>query len=253
MDGAEAFERARNDAEQAIALEPNLAHGHLALATVLTYYAWQWQDAEAHLQKAAKVEPDSADVLSSQALLSQTLGRLDEAVELYRRAAVLDPLRATTQLSYGVALYCDGRYEEAKSVLEKALELNPQAAVVHGVLAQILLSRKLPQEALKESEQEPLGWGRLTGEAMAYHSLHRPEDSEAALQKLIATYQKDAAYQIAEVYAYRGESDEAFEWLDRAYQNRDPGLPGLKTDPAFKSLREDTRFTSLLKRMNLPV
>jgi TolB-like protein/Tfp pilus assembly protein PilF len=253
MDSSEAFEKSRKDAEQAIALDPTLARGYVALATALMYNGWQWEDAEIALKKAAEVEPNSADVLTSQALLSQTLGHLDEAVELYRRAAELDPLRATSQLALGYALYCAGRYQEAQVRLQKALELNPQAANVHITLGEILLAQGHPQQALTEIEQEPLEWAKLTGEALAYHALHRPGDSDLALKKLVATDQNDAAYQIADIYAFRGETNKAFEWLDRAYLQRDPGAPGLKTDPLLNSLRQDTRYTELLKKMNLPL
>jgi TolB-like protein len=253
MDTSEAFTRSRKDAEQAIALDPTLARGQVALATSILYYSWQWQDAEAALKRAAAVEPNSAEVLSTQGQLTQILGHLDESVELYRRAAALDPLRATSQLRYGYSLFTAGRYEEAQAILQKALELNPQAANVHFGLAQILLAQGLPQQALTEIEKEPLDWGKLTGEALIYHDLHRPHDSDAALNKLIETHHADAACQVAEVYAYRGESDKAFDWLTRAFLQRDPGLPGLKTDPLFKNLRADSRYTALLTQLNLPV
>jgi tetratricopeptide (TPR) repeat protein len=241
------------DAEQATALEPNLARGQVALATFLMYHSWKWQDAETALKRVAAVEPNSADLLSSQALLAQTLGPMDEAVDLYNRAATLDPLRATSQLSLGYALYCDARYPEAQVALRKALELNPNAANVHGVLAGIYLVQNLPEDALKETEQEPLNWAKLTSEALVYHALHRPQESDIALNNLIAADQKEAAYQIAEVYAYRGEADKAFEWLDRAYQQRDPGIPGLKTDPLLRSLREDPRYDAGLAQLRLPI
>ena len=253
MDNTEAFEESREDAKHAIALDPTLARGYVALATALTYNGWQWHDAEAALKKAAEFEPNSADVVRSQALLAETLGHVDEAVELSRRAAELDPLSPGSHHALGFALYCVGRYPEAQVSFQKALELNPQAGNVHVAISRILLAQGHPQQALTEIEQEPLDWAKLTGEAQVYHALHRPADSDAALRKLIATHQNDAAYQIAQVYVYRGETDKAFDWLDRAYQQRDAGTPGLKTDPLFKGLRQAPRYTELLTKMNLPV
>ncbi len=87
---------------------------------------------------------------------------------------------------------------------------------------------------------------------LAYHALGRDKDSNAALAALIAKYDTDAAFQIAEVYAYRGEPDKSFEWLEHAYKQRDPGLPEIKSDPLFKNLHQDPRYTELLKRMRLP-
>ena len=87
---------------------------------------------------------------------------------------------------------------------------------------------------------------------MAYYELRRREDSDHALNKLIATHQNDCAYQIAEVYAYRQETEKAFKWLDRAFQQRDPGVPESKSNPLMKSLRGDPRYVELLKKMRFP-
>jgi hypothetical protein len=109
-----------------------------------------------------------------------------------------------------------------------------------------------PQQALAEIEKEPSEWGKLTGEVLVYHALGRKQDSDAALAKLIAKHYTEAAYQIAQVYAFRGESGKSFEWLDRAYNQRDPGLPSIKTDPLLKNLRRDSRYSQLLHKMRLP-
>src|SRR5260370_36663075 len=101
-------------------------------------------------------------------------------------------------------------------------------------------------------EKEPSGWGRFTGQALAYHALGHEQDSNVSLAGLIAKNHTDAAYQIAQVYAYRGESEKSFEWLERAYEQRDPGLPEINSDPLFKNLHHDPRYTELLKRMRLP-
>ena len=89
-------------------------------------------------------------------------------------------------------------------------------------------------------------------QVLAAHALGREQDSNAALIQLIAKHATDSAFQIAEVYGFRGESDKAIEWLRRAYEQRDPGLPAIKTDRLFKDLRRDPRYTALLKKMRLP-
>ena len=95
-------------------------------------------------------------------------------------------------------------------------------------------------------------WEKLSGEALAYYAAGRREESDKALNDLIAYHQDDAAYQIAEAYAYRGDIDNAFQWMDRALRQRDPGSPELKSSPLMKSLRQDPRFAELLKKMRLP-
>jgi tetratricopeptide (TPR) repeat protein len=177
---------------------------------------------------------------------------VDEAIELYKQAIALDPLRANFHLALGYELYLVGRYEEARTTLQRAQELNPQLSSLHLTRGKILFSEGRPQEALAEMESETGEWEKLSGEALAYYALGRHEESDMALKKLIATHQNNAAYQIAEAYAYRGETDKAFEWLDRAYRQRDPGAPELKTGPLMRTLRQDSRYARLLKKMRLP-
>jgi tetratricopeptide (TPR) repeat protein len=192
-------------------------------------------------------------LLSYRSDLQETLGHLDEAIELKKRAIALDPLRSSYYSVLGYQLYEAERYDEANTVLQKALELNPQREFTHNILGLIFLARGHPQEALVEIQQEASDWAKMTDEALVYHALGRHQASDAALRELIATYAHDSAYQIAEVYAYRGEIDEAFKWLDRAYNQHDPGLVGLKVEPLLKSLHQDPRYIELLKKMRLPL
>ena len=108
------------------------------------------------------------------------------------------------------------------------------------------------QEALATFQGNSFAVFRDTGVAMAAHTLGDARASQQALDRLIAAAAGDAAYQIAEVYAYRGQVDKSFEWLDRAYEQRDPGVPEIKTDPLLQNLRHDQRYSELLKRMRLP-
>jgi TolB-like protein/Tfp pilus assembly protein PilF len=251
-DGSEGFRKARHDAERAIALDPNLASGYLALATVQIDRDWDWDAANTSVMKAAALEPGNAEVLSIRSFLSRESGKLDQAIKLKEQMVALDPLRTDSHSTVGYLLYAAGRYDEAHAALQKALDLNPQAAFVHLTLGKMLIAEGKPELALAEIEKEPLEWGKLTGQALAYHALGREQDSNAALAGLIAKDDTDAAYQVAQVYAYRGESEKAFEWLERAYKQRDPGLPDIKSDPLMKSLHHDPRYAELLKKMRLP-
>jgi TolB-like protein/DNA-binding winged helix-turn-helix (wHTH) protein/Flp pilus assembly protein TadD len=253
IENTEAFHRARESAQKAIALDPNLAAGYLAMAMVQINHDWDWDGADVSLRRAGLLEPGSAEVLRCRAHLARVLGRVDEAIELYKHAIALDPLKANFYLALGYELYIGGRYEEARDALQRAQDLNPQLSSLHLARGQILLSEGHLQEARAEMENETGEWEKLTGEPLAYYALGRREESDGALKQLIATHQKDCAFQIAEVYAYRGETDIAFEWLDRAYRQRDAGAPELKTDPLVRSLRQDRRYTELLKKMRLPM
>jgi TolB-like protein/DNA-binding winged helix-turn-helix (wHTH) protein/Flp pilus assembly protein TadD len=252
IDVTEGFRRARNDAERAIALDPNSASGYLALARTQIFHDWDWDAANTCLTKAAALEPGNVEVFRLRSYVFRELGSLDQAVTLYEQAVALDPLRTDFRSGLGYLLYVAGRYDKAEAELQKALELNPQAPRVHFSLGKVLIAEGKLQQALVEIEKEPGEWGKLTGQALIYHALGREPDSNAALAGLIAKYNTDSAYQIAQAYAFRGESDKAFEWLERAYKQRDPGLTQIKNDPLLKILRHDQRFIELLKKMRLP-
>jgi TolB-like protein/DNA-binding winged helix-turn-helix (wHTH) protein/Tfp pilus assembly protein PilF len=250
-DTTEGFRKARDDAERAIELDPTLASAYMALANTQINWDWDWDAADATLLKAAALEPGSVEIFRTRSYLSRVLGNLDQATNLYEQAVALDPLRINSYSGLGYLLYVGGRYDEARTTLKKALDLNPQAPYVHLTLDKILIAEGKPQQALAEIEKEPSGWGKLTGEGLAYHALDREQDSNAALATLIAKYRTNGAYQIAQVYAYRGEADKSFAWLEHAFKQRDPGLPEINSDPLFKNLRHDPRYTQLLKQMNL--
>src|SRR6266403_4789294 len=246
------FRRARESAEKAIALDPNLAAGYMALGLVQINHDWDWEGADESLKKAAVLEPGSATALGNRAYLARDLGQLEKAIELRREAIALDPLRANFHLAFGYELFLLGRFDEAKAALQRAQKLNPQLSSLHLTRGTILLSEGHQLESLVEMEKETGEWEKLSGESMAYYALQRREDSDHALNKLIATHQNDCAYQIAELYAYRKETEQAFKWLDRAFQQRDAGVPDFKSNPLMKSLRQDPRFAELLKKMRLP-
>jgi serine/threonine protein kinase/TolB-like protein/tetratricopeptide (TPR) repeat protein len=252
VDSAKGFQQAREDAERSIALDPGQAAPYLALGTVQTFYDWDWEAADVSVKKAAELESGSAQVLRLQSNLARTLGQLDQAVAYYQQATRLDPLRANSYTALGHLLYCAGRYDEAESNLQKTLELDHHATQVHATRALILLRRKRPQEALAEAQQEPSEWASIQAQALANYDLGRRNESDASLSQLLATHANDAASQIAEVYAYRGELDQAFHWLDRAYELRDPGTTEVKINPLLKNLRHDPRYNRFLTKMRLP-
>jgi len=253
VDLNEGSQKARDDAMRAIELDPNSAPGYLALARIQNDYDWDWESAKISLTKAADLEPGSPDVLRHRGYIFRETGNLDQAIKLNEQAIAIDPLRIDFHLGQGYTFYLAGRYREAEAELQKALELNPKAPFAHLTLCEILLHAGKPQQALAEVEKEPNEWARLTGLAWAYHALGREQESNAALDGLIAKHDIDSAYQIAQVYAFRGEFDKSFEWLERGYKQRDGGMTDVKIDPMLKPLRRDPRYAELLKKMRLPL
>jgi tetratricopeptide (TPR) repeat protein len=216
-------------------------------------YDWDWAGADAAYKRALELEPANAEVVRGAAGLAAALGRFDEAITLNRRAIELDPLLTAAHFSLGFHAYYAGRWQEAEAALRKALELNPQYPAAHSSLGLIYLAQSKANEALAEMQKEPEELWRGQGLALVYHAAGKKQEADATLADVIEKDQSDAAFQIAEIYAYRGETDKAFEWLERAYKQRDPGLTLMKGDPLLRSLEHDPRYPAFLRKMKLPV
>jgi tetratricopeptide (TPR) repeat protein len=183
-------------------------------------------------------------------VLAYNLGRIEEAIGFYRRAVEQDPLSTSTYTNLAVALHAADRLTEAEAAYRKALELAPQRVNTRAFLSLTLLAQGRADEALVEAMREPNEQLRLWALAIVHHALGHGAESEAALRGLIEA--SDVwALQVAQVHGARGEADAAFEWLERAREQRDPGLPGLKSDAQLRSLHGDARWGMFLKKMGL--
>jgi tetratricopeptide (TPR) repeat protein len=169
-----------------------------------------------------------------------------------KQGLALDPLAPAKHLLLAQDLRDLGRYEAALAALDKTLQLSPHQVWTHETRGEVYLAQGRLPEALAEMESEPLGPWRDFGEALVYQALGHRHDSDAALARLIARYQNVAAFQIAQIYAFRQKPDQCFSWLDRARQQHDGGLGHLKADWLFKRLRNDLRYALLLRELNLP-
>jgi tetratricopeptide (TPR) repeat protein len=170
---------------------------------------------------------------------------------LVRRAAVLDPLSGTSHLAVARSCFFVDLLDEAEVEAKKAIELNPSGALAHFWLGLIHLHQGRRDEALEMFQREPHSTFRLLGLSSLHHDCGRPAESEAALQELIRTDSAGGAFQIALGYAYRGEKDPAFEWLERAYVQRDPGVGSIKLSPPFRFMYSDPRWQPFLEKMGL--
>lgn len=123
--------------------------------------------------------------------------------------------------------------------------------MAHSLLGRVYLAWSQPERALEAIESEPHPAFRLFGLALAQHALDRELEAQAALDELVDTWGSQAAYQIAEIHAFRGEIDQAFEWLERAYAERDPGTAEVRVDPLLVGLQDDPRWPGFLRKMRL--
>ena len=243
------YEESRAAATQALDVAPGLAEAYCALAHVLQSLDWDWPGATALYRKALELAPASVEAMRGYSTMLGYLGRKDEGLELLRRAVALDPLNSTSHRLLGLRCAIFGQLEEGERALATALELNPTAGLVHTFMAVIRLMQGNPQAALESARREVLPDFKLLGVSMAEHSLGHAEASNQAMDALIFSYGQTAAYQIAEAAAWRGEVDRAFEWLDKAYVQRDPGMAHASTDPHFKDLHGDPRWPLLMRKM----
>ena len=219
-------------------LDANLAEAHAALAFIRRVYDWDWVGADVSSHRALELEPGNGAVILGAARGASALGRLDEARELTRRAATSDPLNVTVHYRLARYAYFLGRFDEAAASFKKVLELNPEYPAAHQDLALVYLAQSRPEAALAEMEQEKQDLWRRYGFSLLYPALGRQNEADAALSEFVRNYQDTAAYQIAEVYASRGEVDRAFEWLERAYVQRDSGLSQIKVAASLQAAQE---------------
>jgi len=247
----EGFRLAREAVERALALNPNLAAAHTQMGRIKQQLDFDWAGGDASYQRAAELEPGNPEAVTGAASSAAILGRLDEALRLNRRAVDLDPLNAGSWESLGETEYFMGQLDEAVADVKKSLELNPDVFPGPLMLGKIYVLQGRPQDALPEIERVRDEPQRAFLYAISYYALGRKKESDAALSELIAKHPSDS-FHIAEVYAFRNQSNEAFEWLDRAYAQRNSGLIGTKVDPLLKSLHNDPRFAEFLKKLNLP-
>ena len=244
----EGYRSAQSAAQRALQLDPNLAEAHAAIGRIRRSY-WDWTGARAAFDKALALEPQNAVVLLGASGLQASLGNFDEALALNRRAVALDPLSVVAHLSLGMHAYYAGQQQLARDALQKALAISPNSPEAHYLLGLVYLEQSRAQQALAEFEKDQSSSERSVGEALAYAALQRGPQADAALQQLIANYQGQAAYQIAEVYAFRGDSGHALKWLEVARAHRDAGLSGLQGDPLLKNLAGDARFSAFLQAL----
>jgi TolB-like protein/Tfp pilus assembly protein PilF len=249
---ADGYQRAREAAEKALALDPQLADAHLAIGSIQRSYDWDWEAADASYRTALDLEPGNAEALRHAGIQAYTLGRWGDAIDLETKAIERDPLRPNSYNNLGLTLLAVNREAEAEAASRKALELDPDGAYRHYGIGRALLLQGKADAALREMQQETdEGW-RACGLPLVFHALGRRGESDAALTALKDKYAGDSAYQIAEVHAFRGEADLAFEWLERAYAQRDGGVSEIKGDRLMRGLVGDPRYKAFLKKLKLP-
>lgn len=255
----DAFKRARDAARKARELDPFLAEAHASRANIRLLHEWDWAGAEADFRHAIQLNPGYAVAQHWYGHCLLYTGRVDGAIEWLEQALSLDPLSMIIHSTYGLALYAAHRFDEAVSSLQQAIELDPEFGLAHLYLALVHVERDRTDEALSsvETAAERLGSGGGLVEATRVTVLAcqgETEQAQARVGRLLEQAEAGTAspVTVAAAVGALGEMDEAFKWIERAYEGRDSLLRFLKALPVFAPLREDPRYRHWLEQLGLP-
>lgn len=238
--------------DRIIQLAPGRADVYEMRADLRYAHWWNWQGSDRDFAEAARLGlRDDPGFMYRLSRLRAATGRMQDALALTQRAAQLDPTKSTGFTVRGYHLLSLGRYAEAQDVLEQAVRTEPLDEHAHYYLGLVELLQGRPKIAMEHFEDSAHVF-RLTGAALAHYSMGDHAGSERELQLLGNRYGFITPYQMAEVYAWRGEPDKAFLWLQRSAQVRDASFMYLAFDPLLDSIRSDPRFAALMQQVGLP-
>jgi TolB-like protein/tetratricopeptide (TPR) repeat protein len=246
-----ARDEARDAASRAIAADPNFGAAHMAMVRFHMFFDWDWNAAASELAIARRLDPFDADTIRYSGSLAMTLGRAEEALSLFQSAAEHDPLDGGNYLLLGRADLALGRFTDAQLAFQRSVALHPNLGG-HSMLGDLLRMSGKPEAALKEYELSEGEDDRLVGRALTLKALGRDREADATLATLEANYADADGYEIACIYAGRGDFDQVFTWLVRAYDQHDQALTLLKLDPSLRAIVGDPRYPALLRKMKLP-
>ena len=247
-----ALARARVSLARAQALDSEVPEVQLALADIKYSFDLDWEGAEVAARRALELRPGDVPArLKLASVIGVHTGRLDESLAFIEETFVLDPLDQNIRRALGVTLYDLGRFQEAEQAFRLAYDADSSLAFINVWLGFSIMGQGRLEEALPFLVAEPVDFGRLVGLAFIYYRLGDLDSAAAAQQELFETYGDGAAYQQAIIYAEWGDQEKAIEWLNRAYEARDAGLPRMANDIGFKELSDHPGFRELLVKMNL--
>ena len=249
----EAYAKAREATDRALALAPDLAAAHIARGLLHLNADFNWRGAEVEFRRAMELAPNDGEARFRFGNQLATFGEVDPAIELTRQALATEPLRANWYNWLAAYFSALNRLDEAERAIRRAIEVQPAAASLHYTLTVIEIQRGDAQAALAAAQQEPPGPWQDTALALARQIGGDRSAADTALRTLLEKDANVSAYQIAEVYALRDDAKETFEWLDRAWSNRDPGITSLLFDPFILRYKDDPRFAAFCRKVGLPV
>jgi tetratricopeptide (TPR) repeat protein len=246
---AEAYPKAKEAALRAIQLDPDSASAYVSLGTIKFRYEWKWEDAERDFLRAIELNPNLGMAHHDYGWFLVAMERFDEGLKHMKLAQRLDPLSPLANSDVGWVYLMARRYDEAIEQIKRTLELEPAFGSALACLERAYTLKGKTREALETLSKETRedATSPQAGDAVqTMKSLYRKR-----LERKLAAMKTglSSPYGAATLSLAAGEQEQAIEFLERAYNERDPMLVGVRTDPAFDPLREDLRFSALLKRI----
>lgn len=244
----DALDRAREATWTALALEPNDARAYANIGWIAMTYDNDLALAARHYGRALSLDPNGAGIVNGAAVLTEMLGRTDEAVVLHEYSIARDPVDANRHSNLAVAYITAGRYDDAISSIRTAIALSPKRIGAYYVQGLAYLLKGDAQSALAAFEQEADEEFRVKGGALAYHDLGRSAEADAALLELREKWGEQWPSEVAQVYAWRANADAAFEWLDKAIEANESGINEQALSPLYRRIQADPRWHALIEQ-----
>ncbi len=234
---------------RALALDPNDATAQSLAGRITDVFDSDFVAAAAHYERALSLDPANSDVLYNAAVFLAAVGKVDAGITVMRYLVAHDPASARAHYRLGDLLLRAGDFDRAIASERVALALSPQYSGAHSIMSASLLAKGDAAGALAEALAEPSDTWRPIAVAAPYYALGRKAETDAALSEMISKFGKDASYNIAYTYAFRGDADTAFEWLDKAVQYKDGGLSEIIYEKLFDHIRSDPRWLPFLRKI----
>ena len=254
MPPTEVFPKAKTAEQKAIEIDDSLADAHDSLCSTLFWFDWDWKAAENECRRAIELDPNNADSHGSYAHLLSNIGRHDEALAEAKRSLELNPLSLPMNALTGQFLIHAGKNDEALAQLQKTSELEPNFWMPHFFAASAYIEKGMYAEAITESnkEKELSGGNVIPFGAYALSKSGKRDEANAVLDELLNLSKTKFVppYNIALIYNGLGETEKSLEWLEKAFEQRDPKMVFLKVEPKWNNLRREPRFIELMRRMN---
>jgi tetratricopeptide (TPR) repeat protein len=247
----EGTEIARQAIQRALSISPSYGPAHADLALINLTFDFDFDTAFQHLRNAQDTDPADPHVLRVAAKMEMTHAHVDHAVEVLERAVRVDPHSCMAHTDLGQAYYFTNRLDEAEAELERALQLNPDVVRAHYFLGLVRLEKHSVELALVAMDEEPDKGLRMAGLALVRYAMKYADSSDEALGVTTLSRLGPTAYRVATVYAFRGQQDEALDWLEAAYEQKDGELIYLLVDPLLANLRAETRWKRLVEQLEL--